>query len=101
MKKTQYLAIVLIVIGLILIAGCGPAETPAPSVTEVPEVHPGQKIVANSCITCHTLGVVENKRFDSEGWKKTVEQMVLNGAQLDAEQQQLAIEYLAINFPKE
>jgi len=106
MKKTRYLAFVLIVIVVILCTGCGSAETPAPTEAVAPEeavevVHEGKGLVASKCITCHTLGVVENKRYDRDGWQSIIEQMILTGAQLDEAQKELVIDYLAINFPKE
>jgi cytochrome c5 len=98
MKHIQYFAIVLIVIVIILSAGCG--ETPTPSATATPEVDQGQKLVASRCTVCHTLGTVESKQSDREGWQAVVERMVLKGASLNATEQELVIDYLALNFPK-
>ena len=47
------------------------------------------------------LEVVESARFAPAAWKATVDRMVMNGAQLDEEEQALVIEYLAETYPKE
>ncbi|MCJ7625451.1 MAG: hypothetical protein MUO76_18280 [Anaerolineaceae bacterium] len=98
MKQTQYFAIVLIVIVIILSSGCG--ETATPSATATPEVDQGQQLVASRCTVCHTLGTVETKKADRDGWQATVERMIGKGAQLNATEQELVIDYLALNFPK-
>lgn len=98
MKKIQ-IALVFVLIALLMGACSSTPATPAPTAT--PEVHPGQALVTSRCATCHSLGVIENAKYDEGGWKVTVERMVKSGATLNAEQQVHVIDYLAKTYPKQ
>ena len=58
----------------------------------------GKDIVAMMCSQCHALRMVTVLRDGPLGWKKTVDEMVLRGAQIDAQQAQTVIQYLSRNF---
>src|SRR5579872_3445571 len=55
----------------------------------------GRDIVAMMCSQCHALRMVTVLRDGPLGWKKTVDEMVLRGAQIDAQQAQTVIQYLS------
>ena len=57
-------------------------------------------MVESRCSTCHPLGAVEAAKKTEAGWRETVERMVASGAQLNQEQQELVIKYLAETYPK-
>lgn len=97
--KIRTFILILVCMSILTAVGCGPAATPEP--TPTPEVHKGKAIVAVRCIGCHEIGRVNNAKYDREGWQMTVDRMVLTGAQLTDEQNELVVDYLAQTFPKE
>jgi len=112
-KQMNLILAVLILVGL-LVAGCAPAATPAPPAptptevpptetpapTEAPATPGGKSLVESRCSTCHALGLVEGAKKTEAAWKATVEDMVTKGAQLNQEQQELVIKYLAETYPQ-
>ena len=46
------------------------------------------------CTECHDLGRVESASKSSEGWEETVARMVAKGADLNDEEQAVAVDYL-------
>lgn len=103
MRKLQFVLIVGVILIGALATACSstPAEPPTPAATPTPEVHPGEALVANRCSTCHSLGVIQNAKYDDAGWKITVERMVGMGATLNTEQQAQVIDYLAKTYSKQ
>ena len=105
--KGQYWYILLIGLFITIIIGCSPTPTPTaisppePTVTLVPTVHPGKSVVNSKCIGCHDLGAVTHYKSDTDGWAHTVDQMILLGTKLSAEERQQTIDYLALSFPKD
>jgi len=97
--KVQIGLLLLVGILILTAVSCGPAATPEP--TPTPEVHKGKAIVATRCVGCHEIGRVNNAKYDRDGWQKTVDRMVLSGAQLTDEQKELVVDYLALTYPKE
>ncbi|MGD8751310.1 MAG: hypothetical protein PVG14_07800 [Anaerolineales bacterium] len=97
--KIKTFVLLIVIFFILIIIGCGPAATPEP--TPTPEVHQGESIMASKCIGCHELNRIENATYDKEGWKLTVDRMVLSGAQLTDEQVELVVDYLALTYPKE
>ena len=86
-----------IILILSIIAGCaGAPPTPTPTPTE----DPGVALVASRCGTCHPLGNLEAANYDEAGWALTVDRMIGKGAQLNADQKQVVVSYLAKNYPK-
>jgi mono/diheme cytochrome c family protein len=95
-----YALLILVALSVVLISvSCGPAPTPEP--TPTPQEMPGKALVASRCIGCHELNRVKNASYDKEGWQKTVDRMVLSGAQLSDEQVTQVVDYLAQAYPKE
>ena len=69
----------------------GQAATPLPS-------GDGRDLVATACTQCHALRPIATKRDGVGGWRATVEEMVIRGAQLFPEEAETVIRYLAANF---
>lgn len=58
----------------------------------------GRELVAAVCTQCHALRPIVMKRDGVGGWRATVEEMVIRGAQLFPEEADTVIRYLAANF---
>jgi len=58
----------------------------------------GQEIVQQKCGGCHALKVVTSKRASEQQWSTLVNQMVTRGAEIEDEDIQTVIDYLAKNF---
>jgi competence protein ComEA len=58
----------------------------------------GKAIVQRTCSHCHALKVVTSKRATKDQWSALVDQMVSRGADLNDDEIDLVIDYLAKNF---
>jgi competence ComEA-like helix-hairpin-helix protein len=61
----------------------------------------GKVIVRRTCIGCHALKVVTSKRASRTQWSVLVNQMVSRGADLEDEEIEVVVDYLAKNFPRD
>jgi cytochrome c5 len=59
----------------------------------------GKTLLETRCTTCHDLSRVTNKSKTLEEWRATVERMVDKGADLNADEQEILIQYLAETYP--
>ena len=103
--KISALLILAAILMVLISVSCGPAPTQEPTPTLEPTPTPqemlGKALVASRCIGCHELNRVTKVSFDQEGWQKTVDWMVLIGAQLSDEEAVLVVDYLAQTYPKD
>lgn len=67
----------------------GPGDLPAGQ---------GRDLVLGACTQCHGVKHIFLYRVGQSGWKTTVENMVLRGAQLLPPEAETAIDYLVANF---
>ncbi|HEX7541693.1 MAG TPA: hypothetical protein VF352_06140 [Anaerolineales bacterium] len=58
----------------------------------------GQTLMQERCSVCHSLGRVTSAHKTAAEWTVSVERMVSRGAQLNAQEQQTLIAYLAANY---
>ena len=58
----------------------------------------GKEIVQQHCSGCHALKVVTSKRASKPQWASIVDQMVSRGAEVDDDDIEVVVEYLATNF---
>jgi hypothetical protein len=72
----------------------------AKKVKNTPPTLDGQSLVQERCTTCHGLSRIIQARNTDKGWKATVKRMVSKGAQLNATEQEEAVQYLAETYPK-
>jgi mono/diheme cytochrome c family protein len=87
-------------------AGCWPVAslililTPGLGFSQAPQLPPGdgRDLVATACTQCHALRPIVMKRDGVGGWRATVEEMVIRGAQLLPEEAESVVRYLAANF---
>jgi len=68
-----------------------------PKVTTLPPGK-GKAIVQRTCISCHALKVVNAKRASKEQWSALVDQMISRGADLEDDEVEIVVDYLARNF---
>ena len=99
-----------------------PSQVPSPSLEPITETSPGPEpsaileptveetssgetaldgiaLLEERCTVCHNLTRVRSESKTLEEWKATVEKMVGKGAELDASEQEILIEYLADTYP--
>jgi mono/diheme cytochrome c family protein len=58
----------------------------------------GKAIVQRTCISCHALKVVTAKRASKAQWSALVDQMISRGADLNDDEVEIIVDYLARNF---
>ena len=94
-KRTTSLISILVLVLLVgaFLAACGASQTPAVTTPD------GQKLLNERCTVCHNLNRVTSAHKTADQWTTTVERMVGKGAQLDAQEQQTLIDYLAQTYP--
>ena len=78
-----------LLLGSTLLQGQTPAQLPAGD---------GRDLVAAVCTQCHALRPIMMKRDGVGGWRETVQEMVIRGAQLFPEEAETVVRYLAGNF---
>src|ERR1700751_2710951 len=58
----------------------------------------GKAIVQRTCVSCHALKVVTTKRATKEQWSAVINLMLSKGADLDDDEVDVIVDYLAENF---
>lgn len=97
-KRTFSLISTLLLTLLIgtLLAACGTSKTtPAPASGGSSD---GQTLMQERCSVCHSTDRITTAHKTADKWTTTVERMVGKGAQLDSQEQQTLIDYLAANY---
>src|SRR5258708_4833121 len=84
----RYLAMLPVVLTVMLLAAA----------TEGLPSGKGKEIVQQQCISCHALKVVTAKRANKDQWATLVDQMITRGAQVEDEDIDTVVDYLAKNF---
>lgn len=74
---------------LLLAAASSPASLPPGK---------GKAIVQRTCVSCHALKVVTTKRATKEQWSAVINLMLSKGADLDDDEVDVVVDYLAKNF---
>ena len=103
-KRTTSLISILLLVLLVgtFLTACGASQTPAAASTgsqPAATTLDGQALLQERCTVCHNLDRVTSAHKTADQWKTTVERMVGKGAQLDAQEQQTLIDYLAQTYP--
>jgi cytochrome c5 len=94
MKKLILLGLVVL---FLLITACSSAESTTVPPAEGPD---GKTLVEERCIGCHTLSRVISANHTADEWKEIVERMVVKGAELTEQEQQIVLDYLIATYPK-
>ncbi len=123
--KKFFLSLTILLLAGILLAGCAQPTTndntiPPASTTSAPQADnaaasatvestsapttntnaaiDGKTLLETRCVSCHTLAKVASQHGDAAFWQKIVSNMISKGAQLNADEQQVLVDYLAANF---
>jgi cytochrome c5 len=106
MKRQTALAIGILLFALLavtVLAACGtssPTAAPAASSSGGSGTGlDGQTLMEQRCSVCHSTDRITSAHKTADQWKTTVERMVSHGSQLDAQEQQTLIDYLAQTYP--
>ena len=84
----------LLLLGTLIVACTATQETTTPGALD------GKALVEQRGTKCHDLTRVEQAKKTTDEWKATVERMVGKGAELNADEQAIVIEYLSVAYPK-
>jgi cytochrome c5 len=104
------LAFMAVVITILLTA-CGSSSTPSQGTGQVPSSSTstqdsvqgngsvsGQTLMDVRCSVCHSTSRITSAQKTLDEWTNTVDRMINKGAQLNADEKQILIDYLAANF---
>jgi cytochrome c5 len=73
-------------------------EVPREEPTEPPPAGDGEVLLEERCGTCHGLDYTTQAQKSREEWEQTVDRMIGKGAQLDEEERDILITYLAETY---
>jgi mono/diheme cytochrome c family protein len=93
--------LMVLLVGVFLTA-CGASQPPATASTgsqSATTTLDGQALLKERCTVCHNLNRVTSAHKTADQWTTTVERMVGKGAQLNAQEKQTLIDYLAQTYP--
>jgi mono/diheme cytochrome c family protein len=97
-KHSISLISILLLVLLIgtLLASCGKSNaTPTASSGGSSD---GQTLMHDRCSVCHSTDRITSAHKTADQWTTTVQRMISHGAQLNAQEQQTLIDYLAANY---
>ncbi|HEY5270133.1 MAG TPA: hypothetical protein VII97_07335 [Anaerolineales bacterium] len=83
--------LLILLIGTLLVS-CGTSPSSSGNSSN------GQTLMQERCSVCHSTDRVTSAHKTVDQWTTTVERMVSRGAQLNAQEQQTLIDYLAANY---
>lgn len=92
----QFVGLALILM-IGLLAGCGQQEA-TPQAEGQGSTMSGLTLLNDRCTECHTLDRVTSASKTREEWNETVTAMVRRGADLDEQEQEVLVEYLASTY---
>jgi hypothetical protein len=82
----------VLLIGTLLVS-CGSSNTTSSSGSS-----DGQTLMQERCSVCHSTDRITSAHKTTAEWTTTVERMISHGAQLNAQEQQTLIDYLAAKY---
>ena len=102
MRWVTVLTTLAVVFTLVLGAcsGAGKEDAASGGGGEAPASLDGKALTEERCTKCHDLKRVESAQKTRDEWQANVERMVGLGAELDEDEQQAVIDYLAETYPK-
>ena len=66
--------------------------------TVPPATADGMVLLEERCTVCHDLERVVSAQKDREGWEQTVDRMIRRGANLNTEERDILVDYLAQTY---
>jgi glucose/arabinose dehydrogenase len=79
-------------------AELSPLESPLDSPIEPPPPPDGQVLLQERCTVCHGLERITGAGKSREEWETTVDRMIDKGAELDAEERDVLVDYLTETY---
>jgi cytochrome c5 len=73
---------------LVLAAGTTGAQ-------QIPE---GQQILEKRCQGCHDLRPIQISALDADGWTRTIDSMLENGAEIEKDEVPVLVKHLVLNY---
>ena len=81
----------------VFLASCGNSSATTPTASSGGSLD-GQTLMQERCSVCHSTDRITSAQKTADQWTTTVQRMVSHGAQLNAQEQQTLIDYLAANY---
>jgi len=100
MNKRSILLISILLLVLlvgVLLVSCGKSNATTPTVSSSGSLD-GQTLMQERCSVCHSTDRITSAHKTADQWTTTVQRMISHGAQLNAQEQQTLIDYLAANY---
>ena len=101
-RWTTFKIVILTLLLGVFISACGGSTGEVAPTTEVntetETAIDGKTLLEERCTACHTLDRVESASKSSAGWGLNVREMVGIGAELNASEQEVLIDYLSITY---
>jgi Quinohemoprotein amine dehydrogenase A, alpha subunit, haem binding len=80
----------------VFLASCGTSKT-TPTASSGGSLD-GQTLMQERCSVCHSTERITTAHMTADEWTSTVQRMISHGAQLNAQEEQTLIDYLAANY---
>ena len=104
--KIRVIVLLLLAVTIILItAQCTskatPTSAPYPPANSQPAATTldGKALLQDRCTSCHSLQRAVSRGGNATQWKATVDNMIKQGAQLNADEEKALVNYLAQAYP--
>ncbi len=103
MSKSQFLLSVAALLAGMWLTGCGtlasrPSPIPLPTSTAAPVASlDGATLLQQRCNACHPATYINGLRGTADQWAGLVSVMVQNGADLNPQEEQVLVKFLAQN----
>lgn len=99
----KFTLVILMLLMSFIISACGGSAVDAPPTTDMDTgtetALDGKSLLEQRCTKCHTLDRVERASMSAAEWGTNVREMVGKGAELNASEQEVLIEYLSLAYP--
>ena len=91
-------AVSIVALLSVLLVACGGGAQQQNQGQDTQGTLDGKTLVEERCTVCHGLERTTGASKTQEEWKATVERMVSKGANLNADEQEIVIEYLGATY---
>lgn len=91
------LSVALASVVLVLAAGATNGEAVAADTALAQELPAGRELLESRCQGCHDLRSIQTSALDSDGWTKTINTMIENGAEVEKAEIPVLVKYLVLN----
>lgn len=98
-KKFILIVSTIFITAIIYVYGCSTSKPKGEEIAQVnltqDQITLAQKLLEERCTVCHNLKKVYDEKTNRAGWIKYIDIMIKKGAQLNAEERSLLIDYLS------